>query len=184
MRVITDASNWTTSALGSHKYAERNVESMLFLDSEALDDNRTALRYMGQWLTVLERYAYQSVERDGEPPAADVIAALSAAEDWPTVEVVFEAQTETEWGEEVYAVGDLDALGQWGQAGVGVRLATTPETYPTWRSEPVALKLGTRFEWKLVARVGDAVRWEDGDNRHGQAVLPVCGEAVVTGNWR
>lgn len=186
MRVITDASNWTVSALGSYKVPARNVESQLFIDSHALDGNETGRRYLGQWLRVLERYGPQSAERDGAEPPAEVAARLRGQAGWPEAEVRFAADALTVPGEELYVVGGHALLGDWGQSGEGVHLVTGPETYPRWTSEaPLLLPLGTPLEWKLVIRGGGEVRWEAGDNREGFAAPSPCDSAAwLMGAWR
>jgi hypothetical protein len=88
IRVITDAANWTKAGLGSDSVRAKNVESVLFIDSEQLDNNRTGRRYLAQWLKVLKRYAGQSVV-DGEESAGPVIDALMSRADWPTQDVSF-----------------------------------------------------------------------------------------------
>lgn len=182
--VITDASNWTKAALGSHNKVARNVESQLFIESADLDDNRTGLRYMGQWLKVLDGYGWQSVEKDGEMEPADLVSELTAHADWPTVTVRFTAIAQTEMGEEIITLGDIPALGSWGESGEGVPLSTTAETYPTWESDPVQLPLGVPIQWKLVARSDAAVRWEGGENRQSSPSLPLCGDTILHAEWR
>ncbi len=177
VRVVTDAANWSYSALGSDRRVAKNTESMLFIDSARLDDGATGRRYLGQWLRVLGRYAADSARDEGEPTFEKVYAALTA-EGWPTVPVGFVAfDTETDWGEAAVVVGDHDALGAWGEAGDGVKLGTDADAYPTWQGE-VALPVGTPFLWKLTVQgAGRGVTWEAGDDRAGfarsTALLPV-----------
>lgn len=188
IRVITDAANWTRAGLGNRTRTARNVESQLFIDTEALDGGRTGRRYLQQWLTVLERYAPQSVERDGEQSFAEAYSILARADDWPVEAVTFDAVTETGWGDRVVVRGDVEPLGVWGSAHEGHELGTDADSYPTWSSKDAALlPLGQTFQWKLVRlEAGGAVKWEPGDNRHGRAALrPFGGEtAVHTGTFR
>ena len=156
LRVITDAANWTLSALGNKTLTEKNVESMLFIDSAALDGNYTGRRYLAQWLRVLYRYAPQSAMLDRELGAEEVATRLLAGGTWPNQGVSFVAdKAETQLGENIFVVGGADALGRWGQGGAG-------------------LPLRVRFEWKLVARNGGSARWEGGDNRVGFALPAIC----------
>jgi len=191
LRVITDAANWTASALGKRYRAPRNVESVLFVDSGSLDGGHTGRRYLLQWLRVLERYAHQSVELDGEPPFEEVRATLTEASGWARQPVAFVAeQAHTSWGESLWVVGDHDELGRWGQAHRGAPLNTDAERYPRWESvEPVRLPLGSPFEWKLVAwPEAGAPRWEAGDNYQAWAeptVMATPGAPLrVVGRWR
>ena len=184
IRVITDAANWTTSALGSWRYTERNVESMLFIDSYALDGNATGHRYMAQWMRVLARWGHQSERIDAERPPADIARELLATPGWPTVPVSFGAEAYTAYGEQVSVVGDLDALGAWGEQHPGLALDTSADTYPRWSSpKAVELPLGHDFEWKLTARGPDGLRWQPGRNQKDFAVPDVCGEGATVWAW-
>ncbi len=190
IKVITDASNWTYSGLGSATKLARNVESVLFIDSHALDQGHTGRRYLAQWLRVLFRYGQQSVSRDNEISPQRVADKLIKAGAWPGQPVSFTCQScSTSWGEGVYAMGSLAALGYWGQAGWGAALTTSAATYPTWTtSTPALLPLGVGFSWKLVARQGNTTRWEGGGDRVSFAVPPVCRGAnsftELKGTWR
>lgn len=170
IRVITDAANWTLSGLGSKTRKARNIESQLFIDSAALDQNRTGRRYLAQWMRVASRYAAQGAS-DGEPDYVQIWETLSARPGWPTLGTTFTAhEAFTAFGESVVVRGDLDDLGHWGTRGDGVQLATDGEIYPTWRSiEPTVLPLGQSFEWKFTVGFpsDSSVRWESGDNRAG-----------------
>lgn len=185
IRVITDASNWTKSALGDSYKVAKNVESMLFIDSAMLDANRTGKRYLGQWLKVLMRYGWQSQQQDGEAAPEEIREQLLNSEDWPTVAVTFAGVVETQFGDEVYIIGDDPALGSWGVEHVGIPLTTDAELYPRWVSPPVELPLGSTVEWKLIIRTRDGyVLWEDGPNRPLEVFLPICGDLQASGTWR
>ena len=186
MRVITDASNWTTSALGSWRYTERNVESMLFIDSAALDANLTGHRHLAQWMRVLMRYGHQSAAVDGERDPMEIITGLMAHPDWPETSLEFLVDAYTQYGETLYAVGDHPALGAWGRQSDGVPLTTTGETYPTWSSGSTArMPLGTVFKWKLTLHGSHGVRWESGQDRIGDAAPSPCTPfRQAQGVWR
>ena len=190
IRVITDAANWTYSGLGSSKALARNVESVLFIDSQQLDQNHTGRRYLTQWLRVLWRYGTQSVVRDGQPAVRKVARELTTAASWPGQPVRFVCtDCATAWGESIWAVGDTPALGRWGQAHGGATLTTSAADYPRWSGvQPARLPVGAAFAWKLVARGNGSVRWESGQNRVAYALPPVCGgasgETAVLGKWR
>jgi phosphatidylserine/phosphatidylglycerophosphate/cardiolipin synthase-like enzyme len=178
IRVITDASNWTQAGLGSQGRLARNIESVLFIDSRRLDQNRTGQRYLAQWTRVLSRYAHQSAELDRERPFEPVFADLTASPRWPKLPLQFHARATTSFGEEIRVVGSAPELGQWQVEG-GVPLATDATSYPYWRSlAPTPMPLGATFEWKLLARHHStgATRWETGPNLDGfvqpAALLP------------
>jgi len=190
IRVITDAGNWSKSAMGSASETASNVESVLFVDSSALDHNRTGHRYMAQWMRVLHRYADQG-EPEGEPDFWFTHAVLTQQHDWPLLDVTFVAQeVYTDWGEYAYVRGDLPELGTWGFTHDGVQLQTDANSYPTWTSpEPTQLPLGTPMQWKLVAGYEGAydVRWESGIDRFSFAQPPALvgdGDLVLTATWR
>lgn len=190
LRVISDAANWTKAGLGSRTKKAKNVESVLFIDSAAHDGGRIGRRYLSQFLRVLERYAWQSAERDGEPPFETVAAALAGAPDWPTQPVWFSARAFTEWGERAAIVGDAEPLGDWARAHGGVSLDTDGETYPMWfASAPARLPVGLDFAYKLVIQndAGEVLRWESGDNRAARAAPAVLLSDPVLGlhaQWR
>jgi phosphatidylserine/phosphatidylglycerophosphate/cardiolipin synthase-like enzyme len=184
-RIVTDAANWSFSGLGSARRRARNTESVLFIDTAKLDEGLTGRRYLAQWMRVLQRYAHQSTD-DGEPSAEAVIAALTDHPDWPTQAVRFDAEVETDWGEQVDVRGDLPALGKWFADGA-VALYTDGDAYPWWQSGPVKLPLGTTFEYKLTASLRGAVRWESGENRTGAAIpapLQPLSARVLRARWR
>lgn len=185
IRVITDASNWTTAGLGSTRARARNHESVLFIDSARLDDGHTGRRYLAQWLTVLRRYAAQS-KADGEPDADAAGASLMAGAGWPTQPMRFEAEVETAWGEQVDVRGDRPELGGWAADGA-VPLYTDEATYPWWAAEPVELPLGAPFAYKLTASLEGAIRWERGGDRRAIAApgaLQAGPDRVLRDAWR
>ncbi len=177
IRVITDAANWSYSALGSSRRKARNYESVLFIDSETLDAGATGRRYLGQWVRVLGRYAHQSEARGEAPGFASTLATLQAQPGWPKVALDFRATVETQWGESVYVRGDLEALGVWGEGHEGVRLMTEGDSYPVWAGGQAEVLVGASFEYKLVAATQSEARWETGDNRLGYARSTAFGHA-------
>jgi hypothetical protein len=183
IRVITDAANWTYAGLGSSTKSAKNVESQLFIDSDALDGGRTGRRYLAQWLRVLSRYADQSAAIDGEPPFGEVQATLLSQSGWPSEDLFFRAEAETYWGQGVEVRGEPTSLGGWGP---GLGLGTDQSSYPVWSSsEPVQMPLSTFFEWKLVKVQGSDVVWENGDNRLGFAApTPLSPASTLMGTWR
>ncbi len=187
IKVITDASNWSKSGLGSSTTRSTNVESVLFVEPR-YDGGRTGRRYLDAFLRTLERYAWQS-ESDGEPPYEQLAAELLAQPGWPTAAVAFVAdEAYTSWGETIRVVGDLPQLGHWGQDGLGQALWTDGDLYPTWMPEKhLALPIGTQFEYKLVGEMNGQLRWEAGENRAGFAQPPAfqSDELIeLRGSWR
>ncbi len=184
IRVITDAANWTSSGLGSDRYAAKNVESSLFFEP-SYDGGHLGRRYLAQTLRVIERYADQSLG-DGEAPFVDLAPILWEQADWPQQQVTFHAyESYTAWGESIRVVGGHSALGMWGLESGGVQLTTDAGSYPTWKGE-AWLPVGMSAGWKLVAEQDGAMRWESGDNRP-LLVAPDAfgtGGQDVEGTWR
>ena len=188
IRVITDAANWSRSALGSSSQDATNIESTLFIDSAALDGNRTGQRYLAQWLRVLEKYDDQGLD-DGEPTFELAFEALSQQANWPTLPLYFVVdEAWTDWGESVFVRGNIAELGLWGDAHPGVTLITDADSYPTWHSpDALELPVGTPLEWKAVAGHDESVRWENGGNHMAlvqpPALLPEH-QQVLRETWR
>lgn len=187
IRVITDAANWTKAGLGTSTKRATNVESQLFIDSAALDDNLTGKRYLAQFMDVLSRYASQTPE---EPSFEQVFFALSEASSWPTIPVeIMVDGAYTQWGEHVNVVGALSSLGAWGEVHPGLRMTTDGQRYPTWwLAQPLVMPVGAALEFKFTKnKSGGQVSWERGEDREGfvrPAALDVQGRYVYQGLWR
>ncbi len=164
MKVITDTGNWTKAALGGkHARGPQNDESFLFIDSGKLDDNKTGLRYLGNFLYLLRKYDEQNPK---EMQADQLINRLAQNPNWPRVEVDFSVMAHTFMGQEVYVTGDHPALGNWLQEGPGLKLNTQPGKYPFWESGgSLKLPFGTIFHYKIVKKNPDGrIEWESGKN--------------------
>tara|TARA_B100000745_G_scaffold135650_1_gene88659 strand:+ start:5347 stop:7317 length:1971 start_codon:yes stop_codon:yes gene_type:complete len=69
----------------------------------------------------------------------------------------------TYWGQSVYAVGNIDELGNWDPASA-VKLSA--ENYPTWTGV-IQIPANTPVEWKCIKREENnpaQVQWQNGDN--------------------
>ena len=153
--VVTDAGNWTHAGLGSGTRAPKNQESVLFIDTISLDGGRTAERYLGNFVDILDRYG-----------AGDLLDQLAGLPAWPTVDVVATARAQTFWGQSLWLTGSTDELGDWTRNDAfGWPLSTDVSTYPSWGGAPLSLPLGSRADYKLVKRTADGVTWEAGGNR-------------------
>lgn len=187
IRVISDAANWTKAGLGTSTRKATNVESQLFIDSAALDNNLTGRRYLGQFMRVLSRYAEQT---PAEPSFDQVYGALTTRPDWPTVPLSFKAhELYTQWGESGRILGDHAVLGAWGQVHDGLRLTTDGRSYPTWfMAQDAQIPVGTMMRYKFVIhRANTPLRWEKGDDRQGFAQPTLWaddGHARFEGQWR
>lgn len=162
MKVVTDAGNWTYATMGSKAQKPKNAESVLFIDSGKADENKTGMQYLGEYVSILRRYAEQN---HGGPEVESMIKELQAMPGWPKVKVNFDVVARTHWGQDVYLVGNTPELGGWGATGPGIKLDTDAGTYPNWKASDVELPLGTTLEYKVVKRSPDGrVEWEPGEN--------------------
>ena len=162
MKVVTDAGNWTLATMGNRKNPPRNAESVLFIDSGKADRNETGQRYLAEFMRVMRRYADQD---HGGPEVESAIAGLQQLPAWPKVQVNFDVIARTNWGQDVFVVGNTPELGGWGKDGPGVKLSAEAGTYPNWSSTDLQLPLGMRLEYKVVKRDAQGnMDWEPGQN--------------------
>jgi hypothetical protein len=162
MKVVTDAGNWTYSVMGNEKTGSWNAESILFVDSGKLDQNRTGEQYLAEFMRLLRKYGPQN---PNQPGAEQLIAELQKLPNWPKVKVDFSVVARTNMGQEVFITGNTKELGSWGVDGPGIKLETDPNTYPNWRGLDVEIPLGSVLEYKIVKRDEDGgLEWEPGEN--------------------
>ena len=83
IKVVTDAGNWTYSAMGSGASGfSMNCESLLFIESGKLDKNETGERYLAEFMRVLRKYGDQNPD---QPAVEQTIAQLQKLPNWPTI---------------------------------------------------------------------------------------------------
>ncbi|WP_458351660.1 carbohydrate-binding module family 20 domain-containing protein [Micromonospora schwarzwaldensis] len=91
----------------------------------------------------------------------------------------FAVTATTVYGQNVFVVGNVAALGGWNPAGA---VALSPATYPVWRAT-VDLPPNTAVEYKYVKKNPDgSVTWESGANR--SFTTPAGGTRTATDTWR
>jgi len=91
----------------------------------------------------------------------------------------FAVNATTVWGQNVYVVGSIPALGNWTPSS-GVALSSAG--YPTWTGT-LTLPAGTSFEYKYIKRDGSGnVTWESGGNR--TATVGANGSLTLNDTWR
>jgi alpha-amylase len=79
-----------------------------------------------------------------------------------TVDVLFQVNATTVWGQNIYVVGNLPTLSNWDSA-QGIKL--DPTSYPVWKST-ITLPASTPIEYKYIKRNEQGqVTWESGNNR-------------------
>ncbi|MEU1785227.1 carbohydrate-binding module family 20 domain-containing protein [Streptomyces sparsogenes] len=97
----------------------------------------------------------------------------------PAAGASFNVNATTQWGENIYVVGNKSALGDWNTSNA---LKLDPASYPVWKLG-VSLPAGTSFEYKYIRKDADAkVTWESGSNR--TATVPSSGAVTLNDTWR
>lgn len=97
----------------------------------------------------------------------------------PAVAVGFNVEATTYWGQNVYVVGSVPALGNWDPANA---VPLSAATYPIWRAS-VHLPAATTFEYKYIKKNPDGtVTWESDPNR--RYTTPASGAVALNDTWR
>jgi alpha-amylase len=92
--------------------------------------------------------------------------------------VTFNANVTTTFGQNVFVVGSIPALGSWNTAGA---IALSSAGYPIW-SATVALPANTAIEYKFIKKNPDgSVIWESGSNR---TLTTGTGPITVNATWK
>ena len=95
----------------------------------------------------------------------------------PASQASFAVNASTVWGQNVYVVGNIPALGNWTPS---AGLALSSATYPVWTGN-LSLPAGTSFQYKYVKLDGSGnVTWESGANR----TATVNGTITLNDTWR
>ncbi|GIH21677.1 alpha-amylase [Rugosimonospora africana] len=96
-----------------------------------------------------------------------------------TVAITFNETRTTVWGQNVYLVGSIPALGSWN---TGSALLMSSAAYPVWRLT-AALPPSTSIEYKYILKDGAGnVTWESGSNR--TYTTPPSGSATLNDTWK
>ncbi|WP_433040075.1 carbohydrate-binding module family 20 domain-containing protein [Dactylosporangium sp. CS-033363] len=92
--------------------------------------------------------------------------------------VTFNANVTTTFGQNVFVVGSIPALGSWNTASA---IALSSANYPIW-SATVAMPASTAVEYKFIKKNTDgSVTWESGANR---TLNTGTGPQTVTATWK
>jgi alpha-amylase len=95
-----------------------------------------------------------------------------------TVSVTFNENATTYWGQNVFVVGSIPALGSWNANNA---IALSAATYPIW-SGTATLPTNTYFEYKYVKKNPDGtISWESGANRSQTTSV---GAVTLNDTWR
>ncbi|RCH69989.1 alpha-amylase [Streptomyces sp. SDr-06] len=117
--------------------------------------------------------------------AGDAVALYATGSPTPTpttsgtVSETFHENKTTVWGQNVYVVGSIPALGNWDPNSA---VALSSASYPVW-SATVGTPANTRFEYKYIVKDGSGnVTWESGANRvHTSAA---SGSETLDDTWK
>lgn len=105
-------------------------------------------------------------ELDPNHSATTATAGATLTDTWhgasSTVSATFSANATTWYGQNVYVVGSIPALGSWNTANA---VALSSSSYPVWTGT-VTLPPNTAFEYKYIKKDPDgSIEWESGANR-------------------
>jgi alpha-amylase len=115
----------------------------------------------------------------GSAVAIDVAATGQAGGGSGTVRVTFNEYATTSYGQNVFVVGSIPALGNWAP---GSAVALSLAGYPTW-SVSVSLPTGTSFQYKYIKKNPDgSVTWESDPNR--SYTTGSGSTATINDSWR
>jgi glucoamylase len=95
------------------------------------------------------------------------------------VQTTFNVYATTYWGQNVYVVGSIPALGDWN---TNAAIPLSAATYPTW-SATVSLPASTYFEYKYIKKNPDgSITWESDPNNN--YTTPASGSVTLNDSWR
>jgi glucoamylase len=119
---------------------------------------------MGEYINLL------AAINDGRGDAPAAVTARYGTHQ-PQTKVTFRVRADTQWGQDVYLVGDHPLFSAWVPES-GIKLS--PQDYPTW-SATISLPASTAYQYKYVKRGRDGhMTWEAGSNR--SFTTPATGE--------
>ncbi|KAG8711782.1 hypothetical protein FRC08_015463 [Ceratobasidium sp. 394] len=96
-----------------------------------------------------------------------------------SVTVAFKVNAQTTFGDNIFLVGDIPALGSWAPAS---SLAMSSASYPVWTVN-VSMTAGTAFSYKYIKKTSSGtVVWESDPNR--SATAPPSGTLTLNDTWR
>ncbi|PPQ97586.1 hypothetical protein CVT26_002314 [Gymnopilus dilepis] len=107
-----------------------------------------------------------------------VVPGVCKVQPGPTVQVTFNVVATTQFGENIFLTGSIDALENWS---TDTALGLFPVDYPTW-SVTVTLPANTDFQYKYIRKFNGAVTWESDPNN--SQTTPPSGSLDVNDVWR
>ncbi len=95
------------------------------------------------------------------------------------ISTTFNEYATTVWGQNVYVVGNIAALGSWNTSNA---ILLSSANYPTW-SKTISLPANTAVEYKYIKKDGSGnVIWESGANR--SFTTPSSGTVTRNDSWK
>jgi glucoamylase len=95
------------------------------------------------------------------------------------IQTTFDVNATTYWGQNVYVVGSIPALGSWNTNNA---IPLSAATYPVW-SAAVSLPASTYFEYKYIKKNPDgSITWESDPNNN--YTTPASGSVTLNDTWR
>ncbi|HVG59614.1 MAG TPA: carbohydrate binding domain-containing protein [Hyalangium sp.] len=139
----------------------------------------TTASYTDTGLTAGTTYSYTVKARDNVGNLSAASTALNVTTNSTGATVTFNETASTVWGQNIYVVGSIAALGSWN---TGSAIALSSANYPTW-SVAVSLPGSTYVEYKYIKKDGSGnVIWESGSNR--TYTTPASGTATLNDTWK
>jgi alpha-amylase len=110
--------------------------------------------------------------------ALDIAARGSGSGNPSTVQVTFNSNTTTFFGQNVFVVGSIPALGSWDPASA---IPLSSANYPVW-STIATLPASTSFQYKYIKKNPDgSITWESDPNRSASTGT---GALTLNDSWR
>ncbi|CCA75132.1 probable glucan 1,4-alpha-glucosidase [Serendipita indica DSM 11827] len=106
--------------------------------------------------------AHDRLAVDSWGAAGLTVPTTCSSGDGKSATVIFKETATTIWGENIYLVGNIEALKNWNTNNPIGPLSTT--TYPVWTTL-VSIPANTHFEYKFIRKFNGTVTWESGANR-------------------
>ncbi|MCQ4079805.1 glycoside hydrolase family 15 protein [Streptomyces sp. RB6PN25] len=107
----------------------------------------------------------------------DIVAQRYA--DVTQVQTTFDVNATTYYGQNVYVVGSIPALGDWN---TNQAVPLSAATYPIW-SDTVAIPANTSFQYKYIKKNPDgSITWESDPNN--SYTTPASGSVTINDTWR
>ena len=152
----------------------------IYCDFVAGGINKAARKCVGETITV-DSNGFAKIDVEARTAIAIHVGALLANIEAAGLEVKFDVESETAFGENVFVSGNVPELGNWDSS---LALGFDSASYPDWKLS-VYLKPGTEVEYKYLKKNNAGrVVWESGVNRKLGWDGNLPNPSVVQDIWR